>query len=231
MFETLMQLLAPDVPTIAFDTPGFGRSFDLEPDDTMANIAAWLLEAADDLGLARFHCFGHHAGACLALHWSDLARSRLISLGLCGPVIADAAERAAYKQGFSGMIPPDPEGQYLLETWRYVGGLGGSADLKLQHREVVANLRAYASRAVLFASVWDVDYARLLERVEVPILLLCSSDDVLIECHNKAHALRPDARVSLVGGYNYQTDLDVSGCAAAIRAFLQSLSPTYLFEQ
>ena len=79
-----MAELAGDVPTIAIDTPGYGESFKPTADPSMAYIGKIVLEALDGLNVDRFHAFGHHTGASIALELACSAPDRVISATLNG---------------------------------------------------------------------------------------------------------------------------------------------------
>ncbi|MSQ67728.1 MAG: alpha/beta fold hydrolase [Gammaproteobacteria bacterium] len=222
MYIKTMTALAGEYPLYAFDTPGFGESFDPATQPTMGDYADWLLQAIDALGLTRFHIFGHHTGACLAVELGVRHAARVASLMMVGPVPLTAAERLEFSRRFGAPIAPNAEGEYLTATWDYLRELGAHADLALHHRELIDTTRAYRGRALAYAAVWDQDWTALYQQVQCPMLLLCAPDDVLFPFFARAQEIRPDARAVTLSGANFEPDLDSAGTVAAIRGFLQT---------
>lgn len=220
MYVKVMSALAGEYPMVAFDTPGFGESFDPETPPTMAQYADWLLEAIDGLGLARFHVFGHHTGACLAVELGARHPARTASLMMVGPVPLTAEERAEFGRHFGDPIAPNADGSYLKSTWDYLASLGAGADLALHHRELVDTTRAYLGRSMAYRAVWAQDWTALYRQVRCPLLLLCAEDDVLHPYFGRAQEIRPDARAVTLRGANFEPDLDTAGTVSAIRDFL-----------
>jgi pimeloyl-ACP methyl ester carboxylesterase len=207
----------------AFDTPGFGESFDPDGAPSMTQYATWLLEAIDALGLTRFHVFGHHTGACLAVELGARYPARVASTMMVGPVPLTGAEREQFGRTFGAPIAPTADGKYLEETWEYLRALGADADLALHHRELVDTTRAYLGRSMAYRAVWAQDWTALYLQLQCPILLLCATDDVLHPYFARAQELRPDARAVTLGGANFEPDLDCDGTVAAIRGFLAGM--------
>lgn len=223
MYLKLMQALAGRHRMIAFDTPGFGESFDPVAQPTLAQYADWLLEGIDALGLAHFHVFGHHTGACLAVELGARHPARTASLMMVGPVPLTAEEREQFSRTFGAPIAPTADGAYLTETWEYLRNLGAGADLALHHRELVDTVRAWRGRAQAYAAVWAQDWSALFAQVRCPLLLLCAEDDVLHPFFARAQRLRPDARAVTLRGANFEPDLDSAGTVAAICGFLAEI--------
>lgn len=221
MYVKTMAALAGDRAMFAFDTPGFGGSFDPPTQPTMTQYAQWLLEAIDTLGLPRFHVFGHHTGACIAVELGVRHAARTASLMMVGPLPLTAEERHEFSLHFGAPIAPTPDGGYLHTTWEYLAGLGANADPELHHRELLDTARAWRGRAMAYSAVWDQDWTALFKSVQCPMLLLCAEDDVLFPYFERAKQLRPDATAAVVRGANFEPDLDVEGTVAAVRAFLR----------
>jgi pimeloyl-ACP methyl ester carboxylesterase len=208
---------------IAFDTPGFGESFDPESQPTLAQYADWLLQGIDALGLKRFHVFGHHTGACIAVELGARQPARVASLMMVGPLPLSAEERHQFSLIFGAPIAPRADGGHLQETWEYLRGLGAAGDLDLHHRELVDTVRAWRGRAMAYAAVWAQDWTALYQQVTCPLLLMCAEDDVLYPYFARAQSLRPDARAVTLRGANFEPDLDCAGTTAAIRGFLAEI--------
>lgn len=220
MYLRMMEALGRDRALVAFDTPGFGGSFDPPGRPSMPDYAGWIGEAIDALGLERFHVFGHHTGVCIGAELAAAHPARVASLMICGPLPLTAGERKEFSKTFGAPIAPTADGAYLLETWEYLRTLGADRELELHHREVVDTLRAWQGRAQAYSAVWDQDWTALYEKLACPLLLLCAEDDVLFPFFERARTLRPDAQAVVVGGANFEPDLDPEAICRAVRSFL-----------
>ena len=220
MWEKVISLLADRYRCFAFDTPGFGRSY--QPDDIpdLATPAARIREALDDLGVERLHLCGHHTGGCIALELAPMLGDRARTLTLIGPVLANEAEREEYKKTFVRPFAIEPTGAFLPGTWEYLRMVGAGSDVELHTRELADHLVAHRTMPMAFSAVWNQDVAALLRAVEPPLLLMCSKEDVLWPLFERAQALRPDAESAIVGGADFQPDRDPEGVASALAAFL-----------
>ena len=220
MYTRLMEALGGDLWCIAFDTPGFGGSFDPVGQPSINDYAAWICEAIDAIGLSAFHLFGHHTGACIGVEIAMAEPQRVASLMMCGPAPLTADERQEFSQHFGDPIAPTADGAYLQETWEYLRSLGADRDLDLHHREMVDTLRAWQGRAMAYRAVWDQDWTAVYERVSCPMFLLCAEDDVLYPYFERAQELCPEAKAVTIAGANFEPDLDTDAVALAIRDFL-----------
>jgi pimeloyl-ACP methyl ester carboxylesterase len=219
MYEKVIAGL-PGRACYALDTPGFGGSFDPLTQPTMVQYADWLLEAIDAIGLQRFHVFGHHTGACLAVELGARHAARTASLMMVGPLPLTAEERHEFSLHFGAPIVPTADGSYLKATWDYLASLGAHHDLELHHREFVDTTRAWLGRSMAYKAVWDQDWSALFGQVKCPQMVLCATDDVLWPFFERAQQQRPDATAVVIKGANFEPDLDAPGTVGAIRQFL-----------
>lgn len=220
MFEQVMARLADRYDCIAFDTPGFGYSYEPVEVDSVGYYTDRMMEALDDLGVQRFHACGHHTGGCITVEMPVRYRQRVLSLTMIGPVEATAAQRAEFRKHFSAPFRPDASGDYLHEAWRYLAGIGAGQTLELHHRELVDHLRSWEALTVAFNRVWDQDFAAFHQEVSCPMLHMCSRDDVIWPFYEQARKARPDAEGAVVTGADFQCDVDPDGVADALRDFL-----------
>ncbi|MEO0997604.1 MAG: alpha/beta fold hydrolase [Pseudomonadota bacterium] len=151
MWERVISTLPGERRHIALDTPGFGGSADPDGMPAMPDYAGWLLEAIDGCDIGEFDLVGHHTGACIAVEIAAAAPERLRSLAMIGPVPLEPAEREEFRRHYSTPISPTADGQYLLDTWNYLEGLGADSELELHHRELLDTARAHGrdSRGVV----------------------------------------------------------------------------------
>ena len=222
MWKKVIAGLDSDVPVYAFDTPGFGGSFDPDGMPAMGDYANWLGDACAAIGIELAHLVGHHTGAAIA---AELAASRpalAASVSLIGPLSMTAEERAEAAEHYGRPFLPTPSGGYLLDNWDYLRAGGATADLMVAHREMFSMLRAYASRPQAYGAVWGQDFDAALLAIRCPLQLLCAPDDVLWPYFGAARALRPDAvAVELSGGASFGPDLVAVDIAAAISAHIE----------
>lgn len=220
MYAKVMARLAGIGPLYALDTPGFGGSFDPDGMPPLGQYVSWVAEAIQSIGLRRYHLLGHHTGGFIAGELAARHPDRVASFMMIGAAVLTEAERATFLERFSAPVAPTSDGSYLAATWRYLAGMGAEADLALHHRELVDTARAYMGRYQAYTALWQQDFAVQLKAVRCPILLMSSPDDVLYRYFEAAKAARPDARVVLLGGANFEPDLDPDGTANAIRTFV-----------
>ncbi|MEQ9010607.1 alpha/beta hydrolase [Algiphilus sp.] len=222
MWQAVMQRLAGDFDMIALDTPGFGGSYDPAEVPAIGYYAGVMREALDGLGVDRYHLCGHHTGVCIAVELAVENPERVLSLGMIGPVQLTQEERDEFRKHFSTPFAPTADGAYLKQTFDYLGGLGADGTLALHHRETVDTLRAWRGRVQAYNAVWDQDFPALLARLRCPMLMMAAKDDVLWPYLERAATAHPEARVAVLGGSNFEPDLDPDGTAAALRDFLTS---------
>lgn len=223
MFELVMQRLADRFHLYAFDSPGFGQSFQPENIPTVGWITDRLMEAINDLGIDRFHAIGHHTGGCAAIEMPVRYADRICSLGLIGPVLVNDAERAEYRKTFVRPFAVEASGEFLKTAWDYLHMIGASAHLDLQVRELADHLVAHRTMPMAFSAVWDQDVEHYFRSVECPLMIMCSKDDVLWPLFERAATMRPDAHCFVVAGGDFQPDIDPEGVAKAIGDFLDTV--------
>jgi pimeloyl-ACP methyl ester carboxylesterase len=216
MWLPVMAALPAGHAMIAFDTPGFGESFDpAEPVD-MPQYAAWIGESMRALGIGPAHVVGHHTGAAIALELAVMAPELFLSVGLIGPLPLSSEERAESAEKYGTAFAPRAGGGHMLDALAYIVGAGADS-VELQNREMSAMLRSWQTRSWTYDAVWRQDHATLLKEVTVPLALQCAPDDSLWPVFQRACDLRPDAlAITLSGGKNYETDIVPAEVADAI---------------
>jgi pimeloyl-ACP methyl ester carboxylesterase len=223
MFEKFAEAYQGAEPIYAFDTPGFGGSFDPDGMPEMKGYALMLLEAIKSLGFDKVHLFGHHTGASIAIEIATEDADRCASLMMIGPVVLTAEER----QAFGGVYPQpfelQKDGSHLKIMWDYVASIGGDSTLELHHRELVDTARAWQGHIKVYTKIWDQDFSALYAKVAVPMLIMCAEKDILWPMFERAKEMRPDAVATVIPGSNFQPDEAPTETAAAIQDYLAKL--------
>ncbi|RZA15358.1 MAG: hypothetical protein EOP02_24880 [Proteobacteria bacterium] len=80
-------------------------------------------------------------------------------------------------------------------------------------------LRGWSARPYAYRAVWAQDTGAQLQEVACPLHLISSPDDLLYDHFEKACAVRPDARKTVLsGGANFSPDLVTDELVAALSA-------------
>jgi pimeloyl-ACP methyl ester carboxylesterase len=222
MWLKTMERLAGRWPMYAFDTPGFGGSFDAEKDSapTMTQYVEWLYEAVRNAGIEQAHIVGHHTGSCIGVEMAARHPEMARSLTMIGPVPLTDEERLEFSKHFGIPFQPVVSGSYLLENWEYLRMLGAHADPLLINREMSDQLRAWWGRVQSYKAVWGQDFPRYYMKISCPMMIGAAPDDVLHAYLGRAAEMRPDARVLPLQGANFEPDLDADNFAAGLADFL-----------
>jgi pimeloyl-ACP methyl ester carboxylesterase len=225
MWLKTFERLAGRWPLYAFDTPGFGGSFDPPPDaePSMTQYVEWLYEAVRSAGIDRCHIVGHHTGSCIGVEMTARHPGLVASLTMVGPVPLTDAERQEFAKHFGIPFTPVISGSYLLENWEYLRNLGAHADPLLIHREMADQLRAWWGRVQSYKAVWGQDFPLYYKQIDCPMMIGAAPDDVLFAYLDRAAAMQPDARVLPLSGANFEPDLDADNFSAGLADFLTSV--------
>ena len=222
-YDPLLRALSVPNRLIAFDTPGFGGSYDPEGWPDLEFYAGEIVAALDALGVERFHLFGHHTGASLGIEIAAGAPDRVASLMLAGPVFMTPEEREAFIAGYKDPITPQRDGSHLLRNWGYAATHNPDCDVAILQGAVADLLRAWRGRPQAYMAVAHHDTETRARRLRLPVLLLTTDGDFFRPTFERAIALFPDARQAVTDGDNFPAAADPEGVAAAITAFLETL--------
>jgi pimeloyl-ACP methyl ester carboxylesterase len=220
-FIPVLEYMAGDRPLYAFDTPGFGGSFDPLEQPSIADYAAWMTSAIDALGIDEMHLFGHHTGTHFASQMAIDVPGRVKSVMLNGITYWDEAVRQEFKSKLPEPADFDPDGQYVVDTWKGVSGMFETYDPQLVHLEFLSCLRAFTGRHQATSAVLETDYPALFAEIPCPIFVMCAEDETLRPWFQDALDARPDARSAILGPARYfSPELDTARMVGEIRAFL-----------
>lgn len=193
VFERALPHLGQRMRVIAFDTPGYGMSDPPEHPLEIADYAAILLAAADELGVGSFAVAGQHTGSSLAVEVARLAGpERVTHAVLSGMTLFDGATRQRYIDGWAPDLPFESDGAHLAELWqRYLRLWEEPPELV---NLAVTNIGAIFERYNwAYNAAFRHDPASSLASSSYPLLLLTAERDLLVAGDDLALALRPDA--------------------------------------
>lgn len=222
-FEKVMRRLRLPNRLIAIDTPGFGGSFNPKGWPSIKKYAGWVAATLDRLKVNRFHLFGHHTGGNLAVEIASAHPRKVQSVMILGPVPMTAEERAAFRAAYDKPIAPRADGSHLVENWRYCQTYNPNCDLETVHEEVVNMVRAWKGRPQAYRAVSYHDVMKGLRDLNCPLLFMTTPEDFFYPRFADVCALRPDAKVAMVGGENLPPQADCGGVAKAIAKFVRAI--------
>ena len=229
-YVPILEQLAGKLPMIAFDTPNYGESYRTAREPSIAYIASALLEALDDLGIEKFHTFGHHTGVSIQCEMAAIAPDRVLSTIMNGPNYA-TMEQNAYLM--TKLVVPNPisiKGTQFVAAWsrakdNYPFSLWNNEDVQadIMNRETIDMLRAGPEWCWAYRAVFSHDLRKAMALVRCPKLFLCGSDDLAFDFHKQASADYPDAPSKETPGGIYAVESHAPEFAPHILAFIESL--------
>ncbi len=220
-FEKMMGGLAGDRALYAFDTPGFGASFDPPGTPTIVSYANWLMAAVDSLDLGVFHIYGHHTGTHIATEIAASQPERVRTLMLNGVAYLTAEEREQFRQKIGTAAQPDPDGKYLQVVFELMKSLFPEWDAELVHREFTGAMRSTFTRDAAFNAIWNQDFPTVLAKVHCPILVLSCEDDLFAPYLDRIKSAHPDTTIVMQGpGRVAAPELDTENSVRIVREFI-----------
>ena len=223
-FEPMMREFEDERSVYAFDTPGFGASFDVTGKPSVVDYRDWLMEAIDAAGIGEFHIFGHHTGTHLATEIAAAWPGRVKSLGLNGVAYFNPQERQAFADMVGRAARPDVEGNYLIETWQLISSLFPAFHPELVHQEFCGAMRAMDGRDQAFRAIWNQDYVEVIGRVKCPVLAVSAHDDFFAEYLDRVKENVPGSRTQLLGTAKVASpELDTAASCQALRDFMRDV--------
>jgi pimeloyl-ACP methyl ester carboxylesterase len=221
MLEPLLARLARSRPVYAFDTLGNGDSD--KPDaqrharfesPEIADFAAVLAEAIDEVGLERIDLYGTHTGAAIAIETSLLRPGRVGRIILDGVAMFDAATVAEFLERYFIDLSPRTDGTHLLSAWgcardstiwfpwyrrepahRYRSDV---YDADALHRYVVEFLKSGNSYPLPYRAAFTYAAEQRLPLLSVPTLIAAHREDPLAGFLEPALAACPVATATVL---------------------------------
>lgn len=179
----------------------FGGSYDPETDPTSTTYYVDVFMGLfRHLKLPKFHLIGHHAGSSMAMELASVYPDEVFTCCLSAPAMATAEEQAKmFKALANEWSKPKPDGSHLMAVWNLMNGVLWT-DLDIKNHEVIDTLRAWKGRDQAYACTFKQDKLTLYKSIpkSVPLLAMCSKDDVLWPCfHYCKELVRPKSFMSL----------------------------------
>lgn len=224
-YESLMLELAGKVPTIAIDTPNYGESFRTSREPSIPYIANIILEALDALSVQRFHVFGHHTGASIALELAHAHPERTMSATLNGICSVEPAEGEELIKAYAFPNPIDARGGHIMRAWTRMLSLEPAHidyPAEIRHRDLVAFLHAGEDWSWGYRAVF-LDYVpSKMETVTRPIFFVIGRHDGAWPLHMREVERCPHfpSHVSQEHGLFY-AETAASDLAPRLVAFMQ----------
>ena len=201
-FEPIMKELEGTIPMIAFDTVNYGESFrtDHEPDiDYMASLK---LEALTNLGITKFHTFGHHTGSVVQTSMAVQAPDRVLSAVLNGASYADMSVYAAFRDELALPNPITLRGTQFMWAWSRIkdvaqlphGNVRMPRAAEVMHRDTVDMLRAGENWHWGYLAVFSYDFKSNIHKISCPMFFVSGEQDVTWPRHKAAQEAFPHMR-------------------------------------
>lgn len=223
-FEKIMGHLDGQFTMYAMDTPGFGQSFFPPDPATTAYYVSSLLEALSNLGIEKFHAFGHHTGAAIAVEMAATSPERIKSIMLEGPVYLSMQERQHWLDTAINPMVIQEDGSHLMKIWDRVVGLDPDHPKQLCHREAIDTLKAGERWHEAYVTVFNQDAYDMFSKVKCPMLLLCGENDVLMPYFKPCCDAYPTAKSHVLkNGGVYAPDNCAKEIAQTITGFIEEL--------
>jgi pimeloyl-ACP methyl ester carboxylesterase len=234
-FESAMAHLEGFAPLYAFDLPHFGQSFTPTAEPSYEYIARVMIEAMDNLGIERFHCFGHHGGTNVSAQLAAWFPDRVASVMLSG-VTYPTMEESAQNSKFIYDNPCDIRGSQAITAWTRVVKDCDTAPpvepdapfvpvpAEVYHRELIDTLIAGADWHWGYRAVFVHNMPEVLSQVLCPILLIVGKRDSVFFWHERAKKALPQAQVVEREAYgSYYCTFAGADLAPYVKQFVSSL--------
>jgi len=231
-FEGLMQQLDGKRPMIAFDSVNYGESYRTNREPSIPYMAQVMLEALANLGVDRFHTFGHHTGASIQGEMAVQAPDRVLSTIMNGPTFARPADMLTLGNTLAVPNPPHVKGTQLLWAWSrikdnmqlhpFVAPPPHAAEIL--HRDTVDMLRAGTNWHWAYQGVFKHDLIDVMSRMRCPMFFVSGRHDISYPFHELASAAYPNAPsfVHPEGGVYYE-ESHPQDLAPRIEEFLRNI--------
>lgn len=224
VFERLLAAMGEDRVAIAFDTPGFGMSDAPPAPPEIEDYARDLLTGLDALGIVDpVDLMGYHTGSMIAVALSRIAPARVRRVLMVAAPIFPEDERREFRAYYRHR-EPEADGGHILRRWKgflyhHLRPGVTIAEVNDAFREALlgGNLEHWGHRAA-----FNYDLAADLARVEQPVLILNTGDD-LDQQTRRAQGLAARSLIFEVPGWGHGfIDQHTGDVERVARAFLDA---------
>lgn len=164
--------------TYALDTlGGMGKSVSVRPLGRKADLAAWLGEVLNGLGIAQTHVVGHSFGGWLALNLAVNAPERINRLILLAPLGMQPLVSQFWLRGIPAMLFPGRSSVAGFMNWMTVEGFAVNELFLEQFVQGFKNFDLRHQIRALPTAFGDDE----LRRVKAPTLLLVGEKEVIYD--------------------------------------------------
>lgn len=200
-YEPLMREMEGTVPTIAFDTMNYGESYRTTRKPEISYIAETLLTALANLGVERFHTFGHHTGVSIQTEMAIQAPERVLSTIVNGPPYASPDEMKSIAEQLAVPNPISIKGTQLIWAWSRIKdnmlvrhlGEDPARIAGVMHRDVVDMLRAGENWHWAYQAVFSYNLPPAMDKIQCPMFLVSGCRDLSHPRHLEVSKRFPDA--------------------------------------
>ncbi len=195
-FRRVLPELASDRLVVVPDRIGFGASDPVAP-LSIADYAAATFDALDEFGIEGFDLLGVHTGSCEAIELARTQPERVERVCLVAVPHFTDEERAAFKEKFSAPPEPASDGSHLIECWRFFDEIGaaeprpGQWDAEMVHWLTLNYLLSGTTPHAVF----DYPTGELVQKIEQPLLVMLTHDDIWEQTERSIPILPPQTRL------------------------------------
>ena len=116
----------------------------------------------------------------------------------------------------------EADGSHLLRTWQRIQGKFPHLELELLHRETLLSVLAAESYPAAYHAVARQDFAGLLARIEIPVLVMAGEQDTLRSALEPAfERLQAGSKWLLPGAGTYICDTHAEVLARRVSLFFR----------
>ncbi|MFM1653158.1 alpha/beta fold hydrolase [Brevibacillus sp. B_LB10_24] len=167
---------------IAWDTPGYGKSSDPDPEfRTFRELADILKAFLDGLGLQKIHLLGHSMGSALALQFCSMYPEYVEALILAATTLGGRTHPKTNEEKLQNrlrMIEQETPAELARKRVPQTLSPYASDEVRQYAESIMAQVRASGYRSVSYA-LYHADQTPLLADIKVPTLVICGEDDII----------------------------------------------------
>ena len=222
MIEPLVAALGRSRRVIAPDLPGCGDSTPLPVtrEIEVEDMAGWLVEGLDALGVESVDLHGLHLGARIGVEVSLTYPGRVRRLIVDGNGFYDGALGAEMLARVAPELRPDLDGLYLLTGWHYIRDYflffpwfrrdsehrrpTGLPAPEVVHEKLMEVLRNGTTYSKPYRAAFRYPMEERLPRVTVPTLVTAARDDNVFTHLDRSAALLPGCSKAATPGLQTQ---------------------------